>query len=107
GPVIANNVVRVDDIAARFAHFETLRVNATRWIAAQAIYIADFFDFALIDLSRRRLGRVIFHLAENDPLVHQSRERLWRAHVAKIEEDFVPESRVQQMQYRMLRAADI
>jgi hypothetical protein len=53
------------------------------------------------------LEQVILHLAKNQTLIHQPHEWLGCADVTQIEQHLVPEARVQQVQHRVLDAADV
>ena len=59
----------------------------------------------------RRAGRVVAEhavaLALDHPGVEQLLERLLGVHQAQVEEHLVPEARVQQVEHRVLRAADV
>ena len=50
---------------------------------------------------------VIFHLAQNQPLIDEFLEGLGAGDVAEVEEHLVPKAGVEQMQHGMFDAADI
>ena len=54
-----------------------------------------------------RLGHLLSVFAEDHSLIHELHERLGRGDVAEIEKDLVPESRVEEVKHRVLRAADV
>src|SRR5262249_32262292 len=75
---------------------------ATKGVSAVLVdHVVRVHDVA----ARFRHFLVVF--AEDNSLINQSLERLWLRDVAEIEQDFVPETRVKQMQDRMLGAADV
>ena len=81
--------------------------------AGQARTFGEDFFLDLLELRRahvRAVGAgedVVFHLPQDQPLVHQPPERLGRGDVAQVEEHLVPEARVEQVQHRVLDAADV
>ena len=77
---------------------------------------ADAFGNGVVDVDAGRgdprsrgliLEAGVLHLAQDHALVDQLLKRLRRRHVAAIEQHLVPEARVEQVQHRMLGAADV
>ena len=60
-----------------------------------------------VDHVAAALRHLLVVLAQDHPLVHQLLKRLGRADDAAVEEHLVPEPRVEQVQHRVLRAADV
>ena len=60
-----------------------------------------------IDGIAARLGHLLAVLAKDQSLVDEFVKRLGRRHLAKVEQHLVPKARVQQMQHRVLRSANI
>ena len=54
-----------------------------------------------------RLGHLLAVLAENHSLVDELEKRLGRGDVAEVEQNLVPEPRVEQMQHGVFRSADV
>ena len=64
---------------------------------------------ALLDVVRVVVlaARVLVAVGEDHPLVEQPLERLLGVHQAAVEQHLVPEARVEQVQHRVLDAADV
>jgi len=66
--------------------------------------VADFLN--RVGGRKRTIGALIREAGDH-ALVKKFRERLWRGDMAQIKKHFVPEARVEQMQYGMLGSAHI
>ncbi len=106
GVLIADFLGR-DTVFITFAHFarhgNQLLVGFGVERHLLAIDIAHF-NIMDVDINTARIG---IGIGRNHALVKQLLERLGRCDVTKIKQNLVPETRVEQMQHRMLRPADI
>ena len=64
-------------------------------------------DSVRVDDITTALGHLLPVIAQDHSLIHKPLEWLRRGQVTQVKQDFVPESGVEQMEHRMLRAADI
>ena len=64
-------------------------------------------DVVRVDDVAARLGHLLAVLAEDQALVDELEERLWRRDVAEVEQHLVPEAGVEQVQHGVLGAADV
>ena len=90
--------------APRLGRFERAHehlVHAQRVRAVFAHHVVGIDDVAA------RLAHLLAVLAEDHALVDEPHERFGRRDVAEIEQHLVPEPRVEQVQHRVLRAADV
>ena len=76
-------------------------------VTTERVRAVDFDHVERIDHVAPALRHFAVVLAEDHPLVDQALERLGLRDVAEIEEHLVPEPRVEEMQHRVLDAADV
>ena len=111
--VVADDVIGVDDVLQRLRHlrrelgqgFEFGKVCTVQAPVLRAERLAVLPR----DLVHRDedAARVLVREAEDHALVDELLERLRRRDEPKVEEHLVPEARVEQVQHRMFRAADV
>ena len=87
--------------------FDLLERAHEHFIEAQCVGTVIAHDIVGVDHVAARLRHLLTVLAEDQPLVDQLLERLGRGHMAEVEQHLVPEARVEQVQHRVLGAADI
>ena len=76
-------------------------------VEAQRVGAVLPHDVVGVDDVAARLRHLLVVLAEDHPLVDELHERLGVLHEAEVEEHLVPEARVEQVQHRVLGAADV
>ena len=104
GAVARDDLVGIHDVAAALAHLVGARLDRDLGVVAQHEPVALLLDELLghpLAVHRE------LELAEDHSLVHELLERLGRRHDAGVEQDLVPEACVEQMQHRVLAAADV
>ena len=106
GAVLLVHLVGRDDVLQRLAH---LAVLALHDLAVPGVHRLAVRPGLLGHLGRGHvLPPVVDERVGLDvPLVEQLAERLERGHVPQVEQDLVPEPRVQQVQHGVLDAADV
>ena len=134
GTIFGNNCVWIHDIAASFGHLVRAAINSNGWVCYQNEIVSKFGNVAVdhrylieqffgLGMNESRLpffglnsadpfplGRLkarILHFSENHSLIDQFMKWLGMRNEAAVVEYFVPESRIQQVQDRMLSPADI
>ena len=136
GAVLRDDVVRVDDVSAALRHLFRFADNDDRRIGREDVIVAALRDVFLRQFDRLKFGTVrfkrrgvrrfvdvdfarrnpsavrvlesgIFHFAENHSLVDEALERLFRRDVTEVVQDFMPKTRVKQVQDGVFRAPDV
>ena len=101
GAVCRNDVVGIDDVEARLRHL--IDLLGYRHVAGEMAPLALNHFLRLVVSA----GGVAIGEGQDHPLIEQLPERLLRRDDADVVEHLVPEARIQEVEHRMLRAADI
>ena len=120
--VLRDDVVGVHHVPARFAHFVRAASQLDGLVRGEDVPVPLLLHILRRNLDgleavRLALGadvvtvrvheRGVLHLAEDHALRDQPLERLLRGHRADVVQHLVPESSVQEVQHRVLRAAHV
>ena len=91
-------------VTAFFRLLPILPNSRVTWLAVDEERAVALVDLARLDVHAALVG---VRGRQDVALVEQPLERLGRRHVAEVEQHLVPEARVQQVQHRVLDAADV
>ena len=104
GPEFSNHIIGVHHIAEAFAHLGDNAANGFSGVFGHKGVFGYFIHF----IRRHKLTVVSLEgKSRQQSLVEQFLERLTGGQMAEVEQNLVPEACVQQVQRRVLRAADV
>ena len=105
--VLIADFLRRDTVFVSFAHLARHGRQLLIGFGVERHLLAiDIAHFNIMDVDINAAG-IGIGIGRNHALVKQLLERLGCADIAKVKQDLVPETRVQKMQHRMFRAANI
>ena len=104
GPVLGDDVVRIDHVAERFRHFRHDAFDGFAGCNLDRRFILAFLD--LVDGNQRTV-RSFERKTGDHPLMEETSHRFGRGDFTEVEEDLVPEAGVKKMQHGVFRATHI